>query len=348
MINKNSHTINKNAKIRQALEKLTALGENLTLFTIDDKGELLGVITDGDIRRGLIKGFSLDDDISNIMNKNFKFIYDNEISFEVIALLRKTSVKIIPILERNNKILRFINLSEIKAILPIDAVLIAGGKGERLLPLTKNMPKPMLNIGSKPILEHNIDFLSKYGITNFHISVNYLKNIIKDYFKNGSNKNIEINYIEENEPLGTIGSVKLSNSYKNSDLLIMNSDLLTNINLADFYNSFKESNADMSIATTSYNVNIPYAVLEVENGLVKSFKEKPTYNYFSNAGIYLIKKSLINEIPEKEFYNATDLINKLLQSKRTVTTYPILGYWLDVGKHEDYSKAQEDIKHIVF
>jgi dTDP-glucose pyrophosphorylase len=348
MINKNSHTINKNAKIRQALEKLTALGENLTLFTIDDNGELLGVITDGDIRRGLIKGFSLNDDISNIMNKNFKFIYENEISFEVITSLRKTSVKIIPILERDNKILRFINLSEIKAILPIDAVLIAGGKGERLLPLTKNMPKPMLNIGSKPILEHNIDFLSKYGITNFHISVNYLKNIIKDYFKNGSNKNIEINYIEENEPLGTIGSVKLSNSYKNSDLLIMNSDLLTNINLADFYNSFKESDADMSIATTSYNVNIPYAVLEVENGLVKSFKEKPTYNYFSNAGIYLIKKSLINEIPEKEFYNATDLINKLLQSKRTVTTYPILGYWLDVGKHEDYSKAQEDIKHIVF
>ena len=348
MINKNTHTINKIATIRQALEKLTALGENLTLFTINEKEELLGVITDGDIRRGLIKGFSLDDEISNIMNKNFKFIHENEISFDVITSLRKTSVKIIPILGIDNKILRFINLSDIKAILPIDAVLIAGGKGERLLPLTKNMPKPMLNIGAKPILEHNIDFLSKYGITNFHISVNYLKNIIKDYFKNGSNKNIEISYIEENEPLGTIGSVKLSNAYKNSDLLIMNSDLLTNINLADFYNSFKESNADMSIATTSYNVNIPYAVLEVENGQVKSFKEKPTYNYFSNAGIYLIKKSLINEIPEKEFYNATDLINKLLQSKRTVTTYPILGYWLDVGKHEDYSKAQEDIKHIVF
>jgi dTDP-glucose pyrophosphorylase len=348
MINKNTHTININATIRQALEKLTALGENLTLFSIDEKEELLGVITDGDIRRGLIKGVSLDDDISNIMNKNFKFIYENEISFEVITLLRKTSVKIIPILRRDNIILRFINLSEIKAILPVDAVLIAGGKGERLLPLTKNMPKPMLNIGIKPILEHNIDFLSKYGIANFHISVNYLKNIIKDYFKNGSHKNIEISYIEENEPLGTIGSVKLSNSYKNSDLLIMNSDLLTNINLADFYNSFKESNADMSIATTSYNVNIPYAVLEVENGQVKSFKEKPTYNYFSNAGIYLIKKSLINEIPENEFYNATDLINKLLQLKRTVTTYPILGYWLDVGKHEDYCKAQVDIKHIVF
>jgi dTDP-glucose pyrophosphorylase len=348
MISINSHTINKNSSIRHALEKLTAIGENLTLFIIDDFEILLGVITDGDIRRGLIKGFTIEDAILNIMNINFKYILENEMNFEQISLLKKTSANIIPVLTKENKILRFINLNEIKAILPIDAVLIAGGKGERLLPLTKNIPKPMLNIGTKPILEHNIDFLSKYGITNFHISVNYLKNIIKEYFKNGSNKNIEIKYIEENEPLGTIGSVKLSNSYKNSDLLIMNSDLLTNINLDDFYNAFKVSGADMSIATTSYSVNIPYAVLDVENGNVKSFKEKPTYTYFSNAGIYLIKKDLIKEIPENEIYNATDLISKLITQKKTVITYSILGYWLDVGKHEDYSKAQEDIKHIVF
>jgi dTDP-glucose pyrophosphorylase len=348
VISKNTHTINKGATIRQALEKLSTVGENLTLFTIDDKEVLLGVITDGDIRRGLIKGFTLDDNIANIMNKNFKYILENDISYEVITSLKDSSAKIIPLLTNDKKIQRFINLFELKAILPIDAVIIAGGKGERLLPLTKNTPKPMLCIGKKPILEHNIDFLSQYGITEFHISVNYLKNIIKDYFKNGSNKNIQISYIEEDEPLGTIGSVKLSNAYKNTDILIMNSDILTNINLADFYNSFKESNADMSIATTNYNVNIPYAVLDVENGQVISFKEKPTYNYFSNAGIYLIKKSLINEIPNNQFYNATDLINKLLELKRIVTTYPILGYWLDVGKHEDYSKAQEDIKHIVF
>jgi dTDP-glucose pyrophosphorylase/CBS domain-containing protein len=348
MISINSHTINKNSTIRQALEKLTALGENLTLFIIEENEVLLGVITDGDIRRGLIKGFSLDDIISCIMNVDFKFILENEISFDIVKQLKKSSVKIIPVLSEDKKIQRFINLSDLKAILPIDAVIIAGGKGERLMPLTKNTPKPMLNIGLKPILEHNIDFLSQYGITQFHISVNYLKNIIKDYFKNGSNKNIQINYIEENEPLGTIGSVKLSNSYRNSDILIMNSDLLTNLNLVDFYNSFKESNADMAIATTSYNVNVPYAVLDVEDGQVKSFKEKPTYNYFSNAGIYLIKKDLINEIPDNQFYNATDLINKLLKLNRLVISYPILGYWLDVGKHDDYSKAQEDIKHIIF
>jgi NDP-sugar pyrophosphorylase family protein len=269
-------------------------------------------------------------------------------NFDQISLLKKTSANIIPVLTKEKKILRFINLNEIKAILPIDAIIIAGGRGERLMPLTTDTPKPMLKVGGKPILEHNIDFLKKYGITNIHISVNYLKNTIKDYFKNGSNKSININYIEENVPLGTIGSVKLSESYINSDILIMNSDLLTNINLDDFYNSFKVSGADMSIATTSYNVNIPYAVLDVENGNVKSFKEKPTYTYFSNAGIYLIKKDLIKEIPDNEIYNATDLISKLITQKKTVITYSILGYWLDVGKHEDYSKAQEDIKHIVF
>lgn len=348
MISINSHTINKNSTIRYALEKLTAIGENLTLFIIDDFEILLGVITDGDIRRGFIKGFTIDDAIFKIMNINFKYILEDQISFEQINLLKGTSANIIPVLTKERKILRFINLNEIKAILPIDAVIIAGGRGERLMPLTKDTPKPMLKIGDKPILEHNIDFLKKYGINNIHISVNYLKNIIKDYFTNGSNKNININYIEENMPLGTIGSIKLSKSYKNSDILIMNSDLLTNINLADFYISYKDSGADMSIATTSYNVNIPYAVLDVENGNVKSFKEKPTYTYYSNAGIYLIKKDLIKEIPENEFYNATDLISKLITQKRNVVTYSILGYWLDVGKHEDYNKAQEDIKHIVF
>ena len=244
--------------------------------------------------------------------------------------------------------MRFVNISELKTFLPVHAIIMAGGKGERLLPLTLDTPKPMLEVNGKPIIEHNIDLLAKYGIGNLHISVNYLKDTIKNYFSNEVNKNITINYLDEEKPLGTFGSIKLTNSYKYSDLLIMNSDLLTNINIADFYKSFKDSNADMAIATTSYSVNIPYAVLETENGLVKSFKEKPTYTYFSNAGIYLIKKELINEIPENEFYNATDLINKLINTNRVVLTYPILGYWLDIGRHEDYKKANEDFKHINF
>jgi dTDP-glucose pyrophosphorylase len=348
MISIESNTIFYSNSIRSALEKLTSLGENLTLFVIDDQEILIGVLTDGDIRRGLIKGFSLDEAVSNIMNKEYKYLTEQDIYYNKNVENFNSSIKIMPVLDINKKIIRFVNLTILKALLPIDVVLIAGGRGERLLPLTKNTPKPMLDICGKPILEHNIDLLIKYGINNFHISINYLKNVIKNYFLDGSQKNVNINYIEEEKPLGTIGSVKLSNSYINNDILILNSDIITNLNFADFYKTFKETNADILIATTSYTVNVPYAVLDVENGLVNSLKEKPTYNYFSNAGIYLIKQELINQIPLNQVYNATDLINKLIELNKSVRTYSILGYWLDIGRHEDYSKAQNDFMHISF
>jgi len=348
MLDKANNIISSVSTIRTALEKLTLLGEALTLFVIDPTSVLIGVVTDGDIRRGLIRGCKLEESVETIMNKNFKSINEEQLTSEVVDDLKKSSAKIIPILDKNQRIVRFVNISEINSVLPVHAIIMAGGKGERLMPLTITTPKPMLKVNGKPIIEHNIDLLTKYGIGNLHISVNYLKDTIKDYFGNGKSKNITIDYLDEEKPLGTFGSIKLTNSYKFADLLIMNSDLLTNINFADFYKTFKDSNADMAIATTSYMVNIPYAVLETENGLVKSFKEKPTYTYYSNAGIYLIKKELVNEIPNNEFYNATDLINKLINTNRVVLTYPILGYWLDIGRHEDYKKANEDFKHINF
>ncbi len=348
MLEKANNILFSDSSIRTALEKLTLLGETLTLFIVDPDSVLIGVVTDGDIRRGLIKGYALDESVVKVMNKNFKYINEDQLSIDFIDDLKKSSAKIIPILDKHKRIVRFVNISEIKSVLPVHAIIMAGGKGERLLPLTLDTPKPMLEVNGKPIIEHNIDLLAKYGIVNLHISVNYLKEEIKNYFRNGEKKNITIEYLDEEKPLGTFGSIKLTNTYKYSDLLIMNSDLLTNINIADFYKSFKESNADMAIATTSYLVNIPYAVMETENSLVKSFKEKPTYTYFSNAGIYLIKKELVSEIPDNEFYNATDLINKLINTNRIVLTYPILGYWLDIGRHEDYKKANEDFKHINF
>ena len=348
MLTKDSHTILEHFTIRQAIEKLTSLGENLTLFVIDTNQILLGVITDGDLRRGLIKGYKLDDVVSLIMNKNFKYLIHNKFSLKFLNDLKSSSVKIIPVLNSNKKIIRFINLDDLKTILPLDVIIIAGGKGERLLPLTKMTPKPMLKVNGKPLIEHNIDFLYKYGITNFHVSVNYLKNIIMEYLGDGSNKNININYIIENVPLGTIGSIKLEKKYINSDLLIINSDVLTNINIEDFYFSFKKSKADMSIATSNFNVSVPYAILNLENGRVKSLKEKPIYNYPSNAGIYLLKSKLIDVIPENKFFNATDLINSLLDLNKKVISFPIVGYWLDIGRHEDYIKAEMDYNQIIF
>jgi len=345
---KDSNIISHNMVIRKALERLSELGENLTLFVIGSNAELIGVLTDGDIRRGLVKGINLEELVTEIMNKNFVSIQEEKISYNSIKKLKKSGAEIIPVTDNFNRIIRFINFQKIKDLLPLDVVILAGGKGTRLMPLTKDIPKPMLKVSGKPILEHNIDLLIRYGLANINISVNYLKDKIKDYFLNGSKKAIEINYIEENQPLGTLGSINLIKDSKYSDLLIINSDILTNIDLTDFYTSFKKSKAEMAIATISYKVNVPYAVLETVDGKVTSIKEKPSYAYFSNAGIYLIKKRLRNEIPEGQFYNATDLIDKLTNERRLVITYPILGYWLDIGRHEDYTKANQDFRHIKF
>jgi NDP-sugar pyrophosphorylase family protein len=180
------------------------------------------------------------------------------------------------------------------------------------------------------------------------ISLNYLGDQIENHFNSRVNKEINISYINEERPLGTLGALKMTDQYKHDDIIVMNSDLLTNINFEDFYKSFKDADADMAIATTSYNITVPYAVLETENGVVHSFKEKPTYSYFSNAGIYLIKRKYIDKIPKNEFYNATDLITALIDDKKKVISYSILGYWLDIGRYEDYCKAQNDYKHINF
>jgi len=226
---------------------------------------------------------------------------------------------------------------------------MAGGEGKRLLPLTLTTPKPLLKVDGKPIIEYNIDRLVQYGVKNINISINYLGDQLVDYFKDGSLKGITINYARENKPLGTIGSILLVEEFKFESILIMNSDLLTNIDFADFYNEFVNSNADMAVASTSYKVDVPYAVLEVDgNNRVKSLKEKPKYSYFSNAGIYLIKKSMLQLIPENKFYDITDLMESMLLIKKKIISFPVTGYWLDIGKPEDYKKAQEDIKHINF
>lgn len=204
-----------------------------------------------------------------------------------------------------------------------------------------------MKIGGKPIIEYNIDRLINVGVKQLNLSINYLGDQLVDYFGDGSVKNASIQYVREDKPLGTIGSILLIDNFIHDDIIVMNSDLLTNIDFADFFKVFKESEADMAVAATSYHVDVPYAVLEVnEENRVSSLKEKPRYTYYSNAGIYILKKSLLKMIPEGEFYDITDLMDAMISSNKKLITYPITGYWLDIGKHEDFKKAQDDIKHI--
>lgn len=224
---------------------------------------------------------------------------------------------------------------------------MAGGKGTRLMPLTKDTPKPLLKVGDKPIIEHNIDRLANFGIDQQFISIKHLGHLIKDYFGNGENKSINIKYITEEKPLGTIGAISTVQETLLHDVqLVMNSDILTNINYEEFYTEFINEEADFAVATIPYEVKIPYAVLVTEGKNITNFKEKPTYTYYSNAGIYLMKKDIIKLIPKNKFYNTTDLMEDLIRRGKKVISFPILDYWLDVGKHDDYQKAQEDIKHL--
>jgi NDP-sugar pyrophosphorylase family protein len=225
---------------------------------------------------------------------------------------------------------------------------MAGGRGLRLSPLTDTTPKPLLKIGNKPILEHIIERISIFGIKNIIITINYLGNQIKDYFNTGNSHNLEIKYIEEKKPLGTLGAISKIKHFEHDYILITNSDLLSNINYEDFFLDFIEKNADMSVVTIPYNVNVPYAVLETYNNNVLNFKEKPTYTYYSNAGIYLVKKNILKSIPQNTFYNATDLMDHLIKSSNKIISFPLIGYWLDIGNPDDYAKAENDFKMIKF
>ena len=341
------HLILKSQSVRDALIHLDRLASDAILFVVDEENRLLGSLTDGDLRRGFIRGLGFEDSITDFIQPDPKFIYEKDFNQEKLKSFKEKLIKIIPILNIDKQIVDVLNFRFRTTLLPLDAVLMAGGEGKRLRPLTENTPKPLLKVGEKPIIEYNIDRLINVGIENVYLSINYLGEQLEAYFGDGSSKNINIDYLKEQKPLGTIGSVLLVKEFQHDDILVMNSDLLTNIDFADFYKTFKDSGADMAVAATSYHVDVPYAVLETDdNQNVKTLKEKPRYTYFSNAGIYIIKRKLLSMIPANEFYDITDLMEKVIEMDQKLVTYPINGYWLDIGKHADFKKAQEDIKHI--
>jgi dTDP-glucose pyrophosphorylase len=342
------HLILSTTSIKDALIKLDKLASEAILFIVDEKNILIGSLTDGDIRRGLIKGVTIDSFVTDVIQDTPKFIKYGEQDVSKIIKYRESNFTILPVLNNKNQVINIINLRKKRSYLPLDVVIMAGGKGTRLRPLTIDVPKPLLKVGDKPIMEHNLDRLSLYGIGNYWFTLNYLGEQIEKYFKNGEEKNIKINYVWENKPLGTIGALSKIKNFQNDNILLTNSDILTNLDYEHFFLDFISQDADFSVVTIPYHVDIPYAVLETLNNNITSFKEKPTYTYYSNGGIYLMKKSVLKFLPEDSFFNATDLMELLIKKGKKTISYPLSGYWLDVGKHEDYEKAQKDIKQIKF
>ena len=342
------HLIQSGSIIKKALIQLNELAQDAILFVVDQEDKLIGALTDGDIRRGLINDYTITSAIDEIIQKKPRFIIKGENNLQKIIEYREGDFKIIPVVDENNKIVNIINFRTIRSYLPIDAVIMAGGRGQRLKPLTDLTPKPLLKVGDKSIMEHNLNRLTMFGIDDFWVSVKYLGEQIVDYFGDGNGKNINIKYVWENEPLGTIGALSKIKNFEHDYILVTNSDLLTNVDYELFFKDFLSQDADLAVLTIPYKVDIPYAVLETINGEIKSLKEKPTYTYYSNGGIYLMKKEMIEFIPQETFYNATDLMEEIIKRKLKVISYPLNGYWLDIGRHEDFEKAQIDINQIKF
>ena len=336
-------TIKLDATILDALREIDALSVHSAtiIFAEDNDGKIVGSISDGDCRRALVQGNGLDTPIAEIMNRSFTFLRKDGYDIATIKRIRERGFKYVPELNTDGTLFTVRDFTNGRSYIPVDAVLMAGGKGTRLRPLTLETPKPLLKVADKPIIDYNIENLMYYGVDHINVTVNYLGEQIEEHFAGPVNGQ-QIKCVREGTYLGTIGSLRIIDEWYSDTILLMNSDLFTNIDFESFYIHFKKYDADMSVAAVPYNVNIPYGIFEIENTReIKGVKEKPSYYYYANAGIYLIKRSLLSLIPKDTFYNATDFMEQLIRLGKKVIRFPITGYWIDIGKPEDFKKVLE-------
>lgn len=341
------YIISQKETLLSALARINSLAPNpLVLFVVDDQERMVGTLTDGDSRRALIKGFSVNDKVEVIMHRDFNSMKIEDLdNVKEIKRQRELKMMLIPVLDFDNHIVEIINLENHKTRLPIDAVLMAGGKGERLRPLTEKTPKPLLKVGDKCIIDHNIDRLINYGVKHISVTVNYLKEQLEEHFAEPRGE-LQVQTVREPKFLGTIGSIRFVPKFFNDTVLVMNSDLFTNINYEDFYLHFKEHDADMSVAAVHYDVDIPLGILNLDGRNITGLSEKPHLGYYANAGIYLVKKSALDLIPEDTMFHSTDLVEALIEAGRKVIRFPLNGTWIDIGTPQEFNRANDMVKHM--
>ena len=341
------HFISQDITLLEALAKINSLApEPLVLFVLDNEKRMVGTLTDGDSRRALIAGASVNDKVSKIMHRSFNYMKLEELDdVKELKRQKELQMRLVPVLDKEHHIVEIVNLEKYKTRLPIDAVLMAGGKGERLRPLTEKTPKPLLPVGDKAIIDHNIDCLISYGVKHINVTVNYLKEQLEEHFMEPRGE-VKVDTVREPKYLGTIGSIRFVKEFYNDTILVMNSDLFTNTNYEDFYLHFKEHDAEMSVAAVPYTVSVPYGIFDLDGREIQGLIEKPTYNYYANAVIYLIKRSAFEQVPEDTFFDATDLIEKLIAENKKVIRFPLNGTWIDIGNPQEYQKAKELVKHL--
>ncbi len=339
----NNIKVNEKSSIREVLQ-IIKNGAVKIAFVMNGK-KLLGVIADSDIREGLLNNLNLFDSIESIYNKNPLVSYEDDSRQEIIekALLKK--IQQIPILNNKNEVIGVEELDELLRPTPKSnkVILMVGGLGTRLRPLTDEIPKPMLKVGDKPILETIILNFKKYGFTNIIMCVNYKSHIIENYFNDGSEFGVSIEYVYENDRMGTAGALSLLKEIPEKPFFVMNGDLLTNINFEHLLIHHVENKASATMCLRKYEYDIPYGVVELnKDAQIISIEEKPKYNYFVNGGIYLINPDIVRYIPDGEFFDMPSLFEILLKNGRICDSYIIKEYWLDIGRLSDYERANHE------
>ena len=341
----NQYVIKENATLLEALHQLNLLsGKQMVLLVTNECDVMTGTLTDGDVRRALLGGVSLNAQVKEAMHRNFKAIKTKEVDVVMMRNCRINGVGILPHLNDDGTIKTVYDLTKTKAVLPLSASLMAGGKGERLRPLTLNTPKPLLEIGGKAIIDYNIEALASVGIDNITVTTRYLADQIHAHFSTPV-AGVNVKCVTETLPLGTIGAASLVSRSEEGNTLVMNSDLLTTISFEEMYMRHIEEQADVTIAAIPYVVSVPYAILTTDGAQVKGIEEKPSYSYYANAGIYIFSNKLLNTVPSDSRTDATDLIEQAINNGLKVVYYPINGTWIDVGSPNDFKQAQDLMRH---
>lgn len=335
--------INAEDSIKTALEVIDKGGRGIALI-LDEENRLIGTLTDGDIRRAILKGLSLDEPVKAVMNSNYVFVTRNYSRTLVTTIFQNRGIRQLPVLDDDMRVVDVIFYHEFFEEKAKEnwALIMAGGLGTRLHPLTQEMPKPMLKVGAKPIIETIIEQLRSYGYKNIVLCLNYKADIIKSYFQDGANFGVNIKYVSERKRLGTAGAIRLAREYIDRPFFVLNGDILTKLNFDQFMQFHLKSGNTITIGTKKYEIQIPYGVVNLKDEKVIDLQEKPSSSYFISGGMYCLDPEAIDRIPEDEYFDITQLISGYLDRGEKVGSFPITEYWMDIGQIDDYHQANLD------
>lgn len=338
--------------VREAMQQLNDNEVGIVLV-VDGEGRLLDTVTDGDLRRAILQGVELEATLSSIAERRAGSVYPEPVTVseqmsrsEIVELMASQKLRHIPVVDDQHRVTDLVIAGDDApgddTRLPISAMVMAGGFGTRLRPLTDTVPKPLLPVGDKPIMEHTLERLHAAGINRVVVSTHYKAEAIEDHFGDGKRLGLSIEYVKEEQPLGTAGALGLIER-PTEPLLVINGDVLTQVNYRAMLTFHQEYKADITVGVGQYDFQVPYGVVELAGVQIKKIVEKPTIRNFINAGVYLIQPRMLGHVPEGQRFDMTDLIEAAMQANDKVVSFPISEYWRDVGHHGDYAQAQSEM-----